>query len=137
MDAPLIEINEAPPLVEILLCAEGKQERRVMAIALIYPKTIIELSKDWMPEIDLTVKEFWRKFQSKRNAIMDADDDGALELVMNCCSYKDRLDCLNLVRDINTYRAAHEIFTESKALRMGRKAMRFIEASELLGGSGK
>lgn len=126
-------------LDDILTQAEGRLERRLAAVAMFQPKVIAQL--DYLPEIDLSAKSFFQKFNSRRADILNASELQAIQLAYACCGYDgdwyhaDFWKFFGALGDTNTFQYAQEIGRDLAALKTVRKSVRWIETSGLLEGA--
>ncbi len=124
--------NLAPPLVELIIRAEAALEKRLLALAVIYPKTIIETSNGFEPEIDLTVCRFWRKFKDQKEEILGADTETAQAIALGCTERGEWLIYTDSYLKDNAFLALGTIIPDLTAIRTVRKAIRWVEERGLL-----
>ena len=134
-------------LVDLMIRAEARLERRAAALAMVQPKILAETSAGWAPEVDQAAIRFFQKFEKARAEILKADNDRSIELARSCCGpgfwlimetidqqSAETYDMSILAGGykINSYDAAQSIISEITAARAARKAIRWVEQSGIL-----
>jgi hypothetical protein len=117
--------------VEIMLRAEAALERRLCGLAICQPKVIASLKI--RPEVDLGAKEFFAKFDQRREEILASDDLRAIQIAVECCPTTRDFDRFwRAIEDVNTVDLAPNFGSELVAARTARKAIHWVESSDLL-----
>lgn len=117
-------------LVEIMLLGEKGLERRLCGLAILQPKVIAALTI--RPEVDREAREFFTRFDQKKDEILAANEADAIRIAYGCCNPVDFFRFWAAVEDVNAYELAPNFGKELIAMRSLRKAVRWIETSGIL-----
>ncbi len=122
-------------LVDIMIRAESRLERKLAGLALYWPKTILKATHDYNPEVDLAAIDFFKEFKKNEKLIMASTHDKAVDIAFLCW---DPVQCIRLFLSLglecNTALDCQKIVSEITAARTARKAIRWVEESGLIEG---
>jgi hypothetical protein len=119
-------------MVDKIIRAEANLERRAMALAITWPKTMAQKIENWTPQVDLISINYFKRFREKIKAINAADHGTSISIALECCTVGEWLECFRYIDNINTYEAIDSIIEEILTARTARKALRWVEQSRIL-----